>query len=107
MATGFTKRVERQIAQVDLGAQMLTLDGQLQAVKLLDLSHNGCRVGEVPMALERDAPVALKLPGLSEFIFGRIVWHRGETSGIAFVEPLFEPVFRYLKDKLFGLDAAA
>ncbi|MHA6318140.1 PilZ domain-containing protein [Altererythrobacter sp. CAU 1778] len=103
----FKPREERQQATVDLTALLLTLDERLREVQLVDLSVQGCRLRGVIDVIEPGTAVAIRLPGLSEYVFGKIAWGRGDMVGIELLEPLFEPVYRYLKDKLFGAQSAA
>ena len=101
------EREERQVATVDLTARLLLADGSLFEVRLLDLSYKGCRLEGLPHAFERGHPVGVELPGLTEYTIGRCAWCDGDAMGVEFESPLFEPVYRYLHDKLFGLDDAA
>lgn len=98
------EREERSVARVSLSCRLLFASGDVYEVQLLNLSYKGCRVGNVPVALDRATPVAVELPGLTEFTVGRVAWCDDGEMGVEFEAPLFEPVFRYLHDKLFGLE---
>ena len=98
------EREERSPARVSLSARLLSASGDVYDVQLINLSYKGCGIGNVPVTLDRSTPVAVELPGLTEFTVGRVAWSDFGQMGIAFEAPLFEPVFRYLHDKLFGLE---
>ena len=98
------EREARSIVQHELSASLLLAGGTQFDVQLLDLSYNGCKVGDVSIVLDRQTPIAVRLPGLSEYTVGRVAWCDKRNIGIEFEAPLFEPVFRYLHDKFFDLE---
>jgi hypothetical protein len=61
------------------------------AADTIDLTTNGCRVdGAGPF--ERDGEMWVRLPGL-ESQSARVVWSRGEVTGLAFAHPLHPAVY--------------
>ena len=64
------------------------------AVRVLDISHHGCRI-EIAQGLSEDEWVWLAISNL-ETQYCRVAWARGEFAGLEFAAPLHSAVLERL-----------
>ena len=70
-------------------------------VKVFDVSTTGCLIEKRGWTAKEDDRVLVKLPNLS-FQPAYVVWAEDDEAGIAFEQPLYEPIVDHLKLALDG-----
>jgi hypothetical protein len=64
-------------------------------VCVLDLSIAGCMIERTGPYLKADEKVLIRLGGLS-YLPAQVLWVEEDRAGIAFEQPLYEPVLEHL-----------
>jgi len=79
-----------------LKARLRTRSGTVSEVIVQDLSVGGCLVETRSLPMKVEDRVLIQLPELS-YRPVSVVWMEEGQSGLAFEEPLYEPVVEHLK----------
>lgn len=80
----------------------LTSSGRSFNVSLSDISTEGCGINIGHNYLFSEEWVSIRTPKL-EGLAAVVRWSTGESAGVSFERPLYEPVFDHLA-KLYGRD---
>lgn len=78
-----------------LVAHCRSRSGSMMELSVLDLSLSGCMVERRAWSIKPEDHILLRLPGLS-FQPASVLWVEDDAVGIAFDQPLYEPVMAHL-----------
>ena len=68
--------------------------------RLADISQSGFHIAWLPEA-KKGVPLRIRIPGMA-MLTAHIRWHRGNSVGCEFAEPLHVAVFEHLVQKASG-----
>jgi hypothetical protein len=83
----------------ELCATCRSRTGSLMQLAVLDLSVSGCMVERRAWGAKPDDHILIKLPGLS-YLPASVLWVEDDAAGIAFDQPIYEPVLAHLLQRL-------
>jgi hypothetical protein len=86
----------------ELLATCRSRSGSIIQLAVLDLSATGCMVERRAWGARPEDHILIRLPGLS-YMPASVLWVEEDAAGIAFDQPMYEPVLAHLQQRL-GLD---
>ena len=96
MGQAFHEQRQSTRFSVMLPARCRSRSGFVDHVVIGDLSAHGCRIQSSGLILSVGQLVVVRPEGL-EGLCGRICWVDGHVAGIAFDQPLYQPVVEHLQ----------
>ena len=83
----------------ELCATCRSRTGTLMQLAVLDLSVRGCMVERRAWGVKAEDHILIRLPGLS-YQPADVLWVEEDVVGIAFDQPIYEPVLAHLLQRL-------
>jgi len=79
-----------------LVSRLRSRTGLVNTVHVVELTMAGCMIEKCALSMRQDDRVLLRMPGL-RYLPAIVVWIDEGRAGLAFEDPLYEPVLDHLR----------
>jgi len=82
-------------SKIALISRLRTARGLVNTVHVVELTLAGCLIDQCALSVRQGERVLLRMPSL-RYLAANVVWNEEGSAGLAFEEPLYEPVLDHM-----------